>query len=79
MTSANDTDSIEQEALEQKGTDLCNQALDKGLLVLPSGKAIPLDARDVLRVAIWAANRRARRDKGFPLPKEAFLPETTSE
>ena len=73
------TEGAEQEVLEQKGTDLCNQALDNGILVLPSGKVIPLDARDVLRVAVWAANRRARRDKGFPLPKEAFLTETTSE
>lgn len=73
------TDAAEQEALEQKGTDLCNQALETGRLILPSGTVIPLEARDVLRVAIWAASRRARRDKGFPLPKEAFLSETTDE
>ena len=70
---------LEQEALEQKGTDLCNQALENGRLVLPNGNVITLEARDVLRVAIWAASRRARRDKGFPLPKEAFLPETSEE
>jgi len=75
----NKPDELEQEALEQKGTDLCNQALENGRLVLPNGNVIPLEARDVLRVAIWAASRRARRDKGFPLPKEAFLPETSEE